>query len=144
MAKQEDIVNSQLQLQGRVEDGRVIPEYMGSTALAEQSRLTGADGNRPMVVLNACQAGRIGYRLSGIGGLAPAFIKRGAGIFVSTLWSVSDRPARDFVIKLYDELRGGAELAEASIAAREAARAGGDASRLCYVVYGHPRVRLVI
>ena len=144
LAEQDDIANSQIQLQGRVENGQVIPEYLSSTAVTSQGRLKGPDGNRPMVVLNACQAGRVGYRLTGIGGFAPAFITRGAGIFVSTLWSVSDRPAKDFVIRLYDELRGGAELADATIAAREATRAGGDASRLCYVVYGHPGARLVL
>ena len=144
VAEQDDIANSMLQLEGRVENGQVIPEYLSSTAVASQGQLRGPDGNRPMVVLNACQAGRVGYRLTGIGGFAPAFITRGAGIFVSTLWSVSDRPAKDFVIRLYEELRAGAELADATIAAREAARAAGDASWLCYVVYGHPGARLIL
>lgn len=57
LAEQDDIANSQIQLQGRVENGRVIPEYLSSTAVTSQGRLKGPDGNRPMVVLNACQAG---------------------------------------------------------------------------------------
>jgi CHAT domain-containing protein len=94
VAEQDDIANSQIQLQGRVENGQVIPEYLSSTAVMAQGRLRGADGNRPMVVLNACQAGRVGYRLTGIGGFAPAFINRGAGIFVGTL-VVGERPPGD-------------------------------------------------
>lgn len=144
VAEQDDIANAQIQLQGRVENGRVITEYLSSTAVATQGQLRGADGNRPMVVLNACQAGRVGYRLSGIGGFAPAFINRGAGIFVGTLWSVSDQPAKTFMIRLYDELRAGAGLADAAVAAREAARASGDASWLCYVIYGHPSARIIV
>jgi hypothetical protein len=144
VAEGDDIVNSQLQLEGRVENGKVIPEYLSSTAVEQQSRLKGTDNNCPMVVLNACQAGRIGFRLTGMGGFASAFLSRGAGIFISALWSVSDKPAKDFVLKLYDELRGGAELADAVIKAREVARASGDASWLCYVVYGHPNARIIM
>lgn len=144
MAEPDDIVNSLLQLEGRVENDTEIPEYLSSTAVEQQSRLQSEDGNRPMVVINACQAGRIGFRLTGMGGFAAAFLSRGAGIFVSTLWSVSDQPAKDFIVKLYDELRGGAELADAVIAAREAARVAGDASWLCYTVYGHPNARILI
>lgn len=143
ISEQDDIVNSQLQLEGRVENNTVIPEYLSSMAVEQQSRLQGADGNRPMVVLNACQTGRIGFRLTGMGGFASAFLSRGAGIFVSTLWSVSDQPAKDFVVKLYEELLGGADLADAVIAAREAARVAGDASWLCYVVYGHPNAHII-
>lgn len=143
ISEPDDIVNSQIQLEGRVENNMVIPEYLSCTAVEQQSRLKGEDGNGPMVVLNACQTGRMGFRLTGMGGFASAFLKRGAGIFISTLWSVSDQPARDFIIKLYDELRAGTGLAEAATAAREKAREAGDASWLCYVVYGHPAARII-
>jgi CHAT domain-containing protein len=95
-----------------------------------------------MVVLNACQIGRANYKLTGIGGFAQAFLDRGAGAFVGTLWSVGDSPARTFTERLYSELLGGQTLAQASIAAREAARQAGDATWLAYVVYGHPHLRV--
>ena len=101
ISEPDDIVNSQIQIEGRVENNMVIPEYLSCTAVEQQSRLKGEDGNGPMVVLNACQTGRMGFRLTSMGGFASAFLKRGAGIFISTLWSVSDQPARDFIIKLY-------------------------------------------
>ncbi len=144
IADQDNIVESRLLLEGRIEGGKAIREYLSSTAVEQQSYLEDTDRNQPMVVLNACQTGRIGFRLTGMGGFASAFLSRGAGIFVSTLWSVGDQPAKDFVIKLYDELLSGARLADAVIAAREAARTAGDASWLCYVVYGHPDAQIIL
>jgi hypothetical protein len=97
-----------------------------------------AKDNAPMVVLNACQVGRQGYRLTSIGGFAEAFLKGGAGAFIGTLWSVGDAPASTFTIELYEQLLGSKTLSEATIAGREAARRGRDATWLAYVVYGHP------
>ncbi len=91
-----------------------------------------------MVVLNACQAGRAGYRLSGTGGFARAFLTGKAGVFVGALWSVGDQPARSFTEQLYKQLLAGDRLAEAAIAARESARNAGEATWLAYVIYGHP------
>ena len=144
IADQGNIAESRILLEGRVEEHKAIREYLSSTAVEQQSRLKSTDGNQPMVVLNACQTGRIGFRLTGMGGFASAFLSRGAGIFVSTLWSVYDEPAKDFVLKLYDELCDGAQLADAVIKAREAARLAGDASWLSYVVYGNPNARIVL
>ncbi len=103
----------------------------------------GPDGNRAVIVLNACQAGRLGFKLTGIGGFAQAFLKRGAGAFVGTLWSVVDQPARTFVETFYSELLKEASLAEATITAREEARQAGDATWLAYAVYGHPHARVI-
>jgi CHAT domain-containing protein len=86
--------------------------------------------------------GRAGYKLTGLGGFAQAFLSAGAGLFAGTLWSVGDRPAATFAQRFYKELRAGTNLSEATIRAREQARQQGDASWLCYVVYGHPLAML--
>jgi len=88
--------------------------------------------------LNACQAGRAGYKLSGIGGFARAFLTGKAGVFVGALWSVGDQPARTFTEHFYERLLAGDRLAEATIAARGVAREAGEATWLAYVIYGHP------
>ena len=58
--------------------------------------MAGPDGNRAVIVLDACQVGRLGFKLTGIDGFAQAFLKRGAGAFVGTLWPVVDHLARTF------------------------------------------------
>ncbi len=143
LAEQDNIANAKLMLQGRVENGRYVPVYLSATTIGQYCQCNLRDrSERPMVVLNACQIGREGYRLTGIGGFAQAFLKGGAGVFVGTLWSVGDRPARIFTETLYLSLIKGMTLAEATIAARQQAKQGGDATWLAYVVYGHPHLKL--
>jgi CHAT domain-containing protein len=98
----------------------------------------------PVVVLNACQTGRLGHQLASIGGFAEAFVGGGTGAFVSSLWSVGDSPARVFVEALYETLLEGEPMAAAVRAAREQARAAGDATWLAYTVYAHPGARLFL
>jgi hypothetical protein len=138
VAEHEDIANAQFMLQGRVEGGNYLPAYLSATTVRQFARLENADDTRAMIVLNACQAGRAGYKLSGIGGFARAFLTGKAGAFVGALWSVGDRPARSFTEELYNQLLAGKRLAEAAIAARETARNAGEATWLAYVIYGHP------
>ncbi len=137
------ITEARLLLQGRIEDGRYIEASLTTTTVNTRSDLTATDGSRPIVVLNACQAGRLGYRLTGIGGFAQAFLKGGAGAFIGTLWSVGDVPARVFTETFYRRMLDGATVAEATVASRERARADGDATWLAYAVYAHPHARLV-
>jgi hypothetical protein len=92
--------------------------------------------------LNACQIGREGYRLTGIGGFAQAFLKGGIVIFVVTLWSVGERPARIFTETLYLSLIKGMTLTEATVAVRQQAKQAGNATWLAYAVYGHPHLKL--
>jgi hypothetical protein len=144
LAENNNIAHAQLMLEGRVEDGNFIPAYVSATTVQQFANLLGpeAGSNRPLVVINACQAGRAGYTLTRIGGFASAFLDRGAGIFVSSLWSVGDQPACRFVSELYDHLIAGNTLAHSVTAAREAARSAGDATWLAYTVYGNPEARL--
>ena len=138
-ANHANIANAQLLLEGRLENGSYLPEYFSASTAEQYANFA---GHAPIVVLNACQAGRLGYRLTGVGGFAQAFLRRGAGAFIGTLWAVGDRPARHFTEALYQQLLGGTTLAEAASAAREAARRAGDATWLAYAVYGHPYARL--
>ena len=136
------ISEARLLLQGRIEDGQYIEASLSTTTVDTRADLTAADGTRPIVVLNALQAGRLGYRLTGIGGFAEGFLKGGAGAFVGTQWSVGDAPARVFTETFYRRLLAGDTVARATVAARERARADGDATWLAYAVYAHPHARL--
>jgi hypothetical protein len=141
-AEIKDIGNSQIMLEGQVQDNAWVANYFSSNRVESYADLRQSDGNRPMVVLNACQVGRGGYKLTSMGGFAQAFIRQQAGAFISSLWSVGDAPARTFTETLYTELLGGKELAAAVSLARSAGRAAGDASWLAYVVYGSPYLRV--
>ena len=99
------------------------------------------DGQRPLIFLNACQSGVTGRTLSGAGGLAQAFVQRGAGLFVGTLWSIGDRPALGFASQFYGQLKAGQCVSQALRAAREQAKHDLDTSWLAYTVYGHPYAR---
>ncbi len=140
-AEQNNIANAELLMEGRVEAAGYIRDPLSATTVEGHANLK-SDGTGPIIVLNACQAGRAGYKLTGVGGFARAFLRRGAGAFVGTLWSVGDNPARTFTEEFYRQLKQGRTVAEAAIAGREAARAAGDATWLAYVVYGHPHARL--
>ena len=142
-AEQSSVGQAKLMMEGRIEGTSYVPEYINATTVSEFANLRGQDGNRPIVVLNACQVGRLGYQLTSIGGFAAAFTGRGAGAFVSSLWSVGDRPARTFTETWYNQLLSGQSVTEATIAARSAARAAGDATWLAYTVYAHPHAVVV-
>jgi CHAT domain/Ternary complex associated domain 7 len=143
-AESNNIASAQLELEGRIEQEKYIPVYLTATDVEQHSNLKGTSNRRPLVVLNACQVGRTGNNLTGVGGFAQAFLKGGAGAFIGTLWSVGDSPARTFTETLYSGLIDGSNLAQAAIQAREAARKNGDATWLAYVVYGHPHMKITI
>ena len=138
VAAADDIANAQLILEGRVEDGVWYPSELSATTVDAFARLEADDGSRPLVFLNACQVGRAGYQLTGLGGFAQAFLKGRAGAFVGSLWAVGDAPAATFSQAFYGALKSGKTLSEATTAARRAARAAGEASWLAYAVYGDP------
>jgi hypothetical protein len=102
------------------------------------------NGDRPLVVLNACQVGRAGARMSSLGGFAQAFLNRGAGAFISGMWSIGDQPASTFMTTLYGELLKGRPMSQAATRAREKARRAGDGTWLAYAVYAHPLATLSV
>ena len=126
-------------------------EVLQASTVEQVANLRGDDGNRPLVVVNACQTGRLGYSLTGLGGFATAFLgtregtgdSRGrAGAFVGALWSVGDDPASGFVAELYAQLKAGKTMAQATRAARKVAGQAGEGTWLAYTVYAHPHLRL--
>jgi len=139
-ASSHDIADAQLLLEGRMERGQYRPEPLRVTVAAQNFRVTSQPG--PVVVLNACQTGRLGRQLASIGGFAQAFLGGGAGAFISSLWSVGDAPAGIFVQELYRQLLRGVTMAEAVKRAREEARRCGDATWLAYTAYAHPDATL--
>lgn len=141
MADGGDIAHAKFMLEGSMASGRFVPDYITATVIGQFANLRGPT-SRAMVVMNACQVGRVGFQLTSIGGFAPAFLGGGAGVFVSPLWSVGDRPASTFVLTLYDKLKAGKKLGAAVALARKAARNSGDATWLAYSVYGNPELKL--
>lgn len=138
------IARARLLMQGGFNsDGEYVEDYVLATTVEQTGALEGANGERPIVVLNACRVGREGNSLTGTGGFAQAFVRAGAGIFVGTLWAVGDSPARNFTEAFYTGLKAGKPLAKATSAARTAAKDAGDATWLAYVVYGDPSAMLV-
>ncbi len=123
--------------------GAVKLRYLTARAVEQNARLRRDDGSGPLVVLNACQLARGGDQLTGSGGFAKAFLATGAAAYVAALWSIHDTPAHDFVTEFYGRLLAGATVAQAAAAAREKARAAGDATWLSYVIYARPDARLV-
>lgn len=126
-----------------------MQDPLEASTVRQFANLRGADGSRPLVIVNACQTGRAGYTLSEVGGFASAFLgtREGSGDsrgqaagFVGALWSVGDQTAATFVIALYEGLRQGKTMADASCAARAAARAAGEPTWLAYTVYANPRL----
>lgn len=140
----------QLLLQGETLQEGYVQNFLRANTVETRANLVSPQGNRPIVTVNACQAGRATYKLTGIGGFAEAFLARGAGCFVGTLWSVTDSPARYFTESFYTALLGdgkptsvGDTIAVATRKARDAAKKSGDSTWLSYVVYGHPHARII-
>lgn len=92
----------------------------------------------PLVFLNACQVGRSGMSLTGIGGWARRFLEAGAGAFIGTYWSVYDTPAFDFAKEVYARLLNGTAIGQAVREARLAVREAGDPTWMAYTVFGEP------
>lgn len=144
LADSSDIANAKILLEGRYEEGAYIGSSLSVTTVGQQARLARPDGSRPMIMLNACQAGRVGEQMSSLGGFAQAFLDRGAGAFISSMWSVGDKPASAFVKTFYQELLRQQPVSAAASKARQQARQAGDGTWLAYAVYAHPQARLLI
>lgn len=99
--------------------------------------------DRPLVFLNACETGRGGYALTGMGGWAEAFIRRANGSgFIGSTWEANDESAYKFAVAFYRHLLGGKTVAEAARLARLEIKRVGDPTWLSYTVYANPLARL--
>lgn len=84
--------------------GKELPEgVMGGILTAQDIAsldLSGTD----LVVLSACQSGRGKITAEGLYGLQRAFKKAGVQTLVLTLWRISDRVTREFMVAFYQNL----------------------------------------
>lgn len=98
----------------------------------------------PIVFLNACQIGRSGMSLTGIGGWARRFLMAEASAFIGAYWSIYDESAYDFAAAIYDRLLSGMTIGEAAQKARMVLKekANRDSTWLAYTVYADPLARL--
>ncbi|MFL5674977.1 MAG: CHAT domain-containing protein [Chloroflexota bacterium] len=94
--------------------------------------------SHPLVFINACQVGRGGMALTGIGGWARRFVQVGAGAFIGAYWSVYDEAAFAFAKEVYAKLLDSMPIGEAVRAARIAVRTDGDPTWLAYTVFADP------
>lgn len=139
-----DPTNARLVLSVFEQDGEWVERCLAAVDVEQSGNVASETGRHPIIVLNACQLGRVGHNLAGIGGFASAFLNAGAGVFVSSLWAVGDEPAYSFIEKFYEALLEQKTIAEEAVAARSAASAAGDTTWLAYTVYGNPYARLVV
>ena len=130
-----------LQLEGE----NIVPGQLLGIAMEDRRPFAGA---RPLVFLNACEAGQPTRALIGIGGFPHEFALLGAGGVVAPLWAVADRSAHKVATEFYDAIRSEARpsLAEALAAIRRKAykdpNAKGDDTYAAYCYYGDPLARL--
>lgn len=117
------------------------PIMVNDKAVRENAVLDKARTGGPLVFLNACQAGRSTVQLGSMGGFAQAFLSRGAGAFISTLWSVGDELARTFGEEFYRALLSGEEVSAAVRLARKKGSESPNFSWLAYVVYANPAAK---
>jgi hypothetical protein len=93
---------------------------------------------KPLVFLNACQAGLGGLSLTDVGGWGEKFLRAGAAAFIGTYWKVSDRPALEFARALYGRLLAGVPIGQAAREARAEIKAGGNPTWLAYTIFADP------
>ncbi len=136
-ADMDNITHAKLLLKEEYKNGELRPTYLTQTSVQGCGSIS-REGSRPLVVVNACETGRLGNGLTGYGGFAKAFLNAGAGAFIGSLWAVEDNAAVSFITTFYDELKAGRTLSEATVNARAKASTEPDSAWISYVVYGHP------
>jgi hypothetical protein len=119
-----------------LQDGSLTPDDLSPSATR------GLRSARPIVFMNACSVGRLGFTPTGLGGWADKWVQTGrVGAFIGTLWEVNDRLAAAFAQHFYARLFDGEPLGEALRSARLAVRAlePGNPTWLAYTLYGDPQ-----
>lgn len=118
-----------------------------SPAQLDARMRAGLAAARPLVFLNACHSGEIGFALTGLGGWAATLIGWGASAFIGSLWEINGKLAAQFAREFYDRLWGinafegrPQPLGQAFYEARLAIKAADEANPtwLAYVLYGDP------
>ncbi|HSH05800.1 MAG TPA: PQQ-binding-like beta-propeller repeat protein [Anaerolineae bacterium] len=93
---------------------------------------------KPFIFLNFCNSGHDGYALVNPQGWPTSFQDIGAACIVATLWNANDEAAALFADSFYQGLLYGFTVGEAMQQARQSIKNYGDATWLCYTLYGNP------
>jgi CHAT domain-containing protein len=133
--KEDDIEKAELVITDELVSGR--PKYVSISATVV-GRIARLWPKRPLVFLNACEAGRLGESLTAWGGWPKKLIGAGAGAVVGASWPVRDIASTKFSTAFYEALLAGDSLADAASAARTAASSSGDATWAAFRVFGDP------
>ena len=137
--KDDDIEKAELVITDELVNGR--PQYISISANVV-GKLAHLWPRRPLVFLNACEAGRLGESLTAWGGWPQKLIASGAGVVVGASWPVRDVASNKFAEAFYEALLAGQTLAMAASQARTAAAASGDATWISFKVFGDPHATL--
>jgi hypothetical protein len=134
----DDIEKAALVITDELVSGR--PKYVSISAnvVGKIARLW---PRRPLVFLNACEAGQLGESLTAWGGWPKKLIAAGAGAVVGASWPVRDVASSKFAQAFYDALLAGRPLASAASEARQVASTSGDATWVSFKVFGDPHAR---
>ena len=127
-----------LHLEGRQ---ALTPAHLVGPRLEEHFRQA-----RPVFIVNACSAGRLGWAWTGMGGWAQRLVAGGAGAFLAPMWTVGDKAAFTFAARFYDALLAGEPIGRAVLLARQATREAHpeDPAWLAYSLYARPSARIVL
>lgn len=110
-------------------------------------RQTRLRADRSMVFLNACQTGRQGWELTGLGGWVSAWVEQcRSSSFIGPLWVVGNRMAALMAETFYDGLARELTVGEAVQEARRIVRDASPSNPtwLAYSVYAHPNARMIL
>ena len=100
---------------------------------------------RPIIFINACHGGRVGFSFTKIGGWAEKFVNARAGVFIGAMWEVNDELAFQFAETFYTGLlQDNLTVAEAFQKSRQVIRdaAPYNSTWLAYSLYANPEARI--
>jgi hypothetical protein len=100
-----------------------------------------------VVFLNACQLGQARRIFGAYAGMAAAFLGIQVGAVIAPLWKVDDSVAREVASGFYEAVLGPGGISPAEYFRRQRAATWSngrspDGTRLAYLFYGHPRLRV--
>ncbi|MFN8442073.1 MAG: CHAT domain-containing protein [Caldilineaceae bacterium] len=133
----ENVERSKIALQ----DGVLMPDDL---SLARTGNLRLA---HPLIFLNTCNAGRLGFTPTDLGGWADRLLRNvRAFAVIGAQWEVNDALAADFAQTFYNELLNNKPLGEAFQIARRAIQQKDplNPTWLAYTLYGDPNSRVVV
>lgn len=100
---------------------------------------------RPLIFINACHSGRSGFSFTKIGGWAERFVNSRVGVFIGTMWEVSDEHALRFAKTFYTALLSeNLTVSQAFLRSRLTIReeAPHNSTWLAYSLYADPEARI--